>query len=134
MGTQQTGYMPRLGAINKWSKKVAYTATRHSVRWELTPILDEMALGTAVTTLQESLTQHIMVCLAKPAIGVTEEGEDVYDAAGTRPLAIVNTDNRILANAARARWEGIFADWISNMQKGFIRGRSMLSNVITIEQ
>jgi hypothetical protein len=32
MGTQQTGYMPRLGAINKWSEKVAYTATRHSVR------------------------------------------------------------------------------------------------------
>ena len=72
MGTQQTGYMPRLGAINKWSKKVAYTATRHSVRWELTPILDEMALGTAVTTLQESLTQHIMMCLARKGLDPEE--------------------------------------------------------------
>ena len=72
MGTQQTCYMPRLGAINKWSEKVAYTATKHSVRWELTPILDEMALGTAVTTLQESLTQHIMMCLAKKGLDPEE--------------------------------------------------------------
>ena len=72
IGTQQTGYMPRLSTINKWSEKVAHTATRHSVRWELTDIQDEMSLRAAVTTLQESLTQHTMLCLANKGLDPEE--------------------------------------------------------------
>ena len=76
----------------------------------------------------------IMVCLPKAPVGSTEDDLDIYEAAGTRPLAIVNTDNRIVANAARARYEEIFQRWISKMQKGFIKGRSMLSNIVVIDQ
>ena len=76
----------------------------------------------------------VMVCLPKVAMGVSNMGEDLYDANSTRPLAIVNTDNRIMCNAARCRWEDTFTQWISHMQKGFLRGRSMLSNVVKIDQ
>eukprot|EP00972_Heterocapsa_arctica_P082623 12174321-Heterocapsa_arctica.AAC.1 len=38
----------------------------------------------------------IMACLPKMAVGATEEGEDIYDAASTRPLSIGNTDNRLM--------------------------------------
>eukprot|EP00972_Heterocapsa_arctica_P105542 15549278-Heterocapsa_arctica.AAC.1 len=75
----------------------------------------------------------IMACLPKVAIGVTEEGDDIYDAASTRPLSIGNTDNRLMCSAARLRWEAIFGLWVSHSQKGFLRGRSMLSNVLTID-
>ena len=76
----------------------------------------------------------ILVCLPKAPVGLTDDDLDIYEAAGTRPLAIVNTDNRIIANAARARYEDIFQRWVSKMQKGFIKGRSMLSNVVVIDQ
>jgi hypothetical protein len=75
-----------------------------------------------------------MICLPKAPVGTTEDEVDIYEASGTRPLAIVNTDNRIMANAARARYEEIFQRWVSKMQKGFIKGRSMLSNIVTIDQ
>eukprot|EP00972_Heterocapsa_arctica_P082983 12227688-Heterocapsa_arctica.AAC.1 len=35
----------------------------------------------------------IMACLPKVAVGVTDDGDDIYDAANTRPLSIGNTDN-----------------------------------------
>eukprot|EP00972_Heterocapsa_arctica_P106201 15644866-Heterocapsa_arctica.AAC.1 len=75
----------------------------------------------------------IMACLPKVPVGVTEEGDDIYDAANTRPLSIGNTDNRLMCSAARLRWEAIFGRWVSQSQKGFLRGRSMLSNVLTID-
>ena len=74
-----------------------------------------------------------MVCLPKSTTETTEDGKDIYEAANTRPLSIGNTDNRIMCSAARIRWETIFKDWVSPYQKGFIRGRSMLSNVFTID-
>ena len=65
--------------------------------------------------------------------GATEDGEDIYEAANTRPLAIGNTDNRLMCGAARMRWETIFNEWVSPNQKGFLRSRSMLSNVLTVD-
>ena len=65
MGSQETGYMPNLATINKWSERVALAATRHSVRWELTPIMSEALLVASITSMQESLTQHIMLYLAR---------------------------------------------------------------------
>ena len=77
--------------------------------------------------------EGIMVCLPKTATGATDDGEDIYDAANTRPLAIGNTDNRLMCGAARLRWETIFCEWVSPCQKGFLRNRSMLSNVLTVD-
>ena len=78
-------------------------------------------------------TLGILCCLPKKKTGVDEEAGDYYAADATRPLSIVNTDNRILANAARNRWEPIFNIWVSELQQGFLRERSMLSNVIDVD-
>ena len=58
---------------------------------------------------------------------------DVYSPGKTRPLSIVNTDNRIIANAYRLMMEPIVIKWVSDMQKGFLQGRSMISNVVDID-
>ena len=52
----------------------------------------------------------------------------------TRPLNIANTDNRLLSNAVRVRLEPILDKWISPMQQGFLPGRSLLSNVVDIDE
>jgi hypothetical protein len=74
-----------------------------------------------------------MVCLPKAPIEIGSDGTEIYDAASTRPLSIVNTDNRLMCSAARLCWDHIFNGWVSKMQKGFLKGRSMLSNVLTID-
>ncbi len=83
--------------------------------------------------MEHEFNEGIMVCLPKTATGATEDGEDIYEAADTRPLAIGNTDNRLMCGAARLRWESIFNNWVSPNQKGFLRNRSMLSNVLTVD-
>ena len=95
---------------------------------ECAPALLHEAYGT-----DHTFNEGCMVCLPKSSSEINGEGVDIYEAANTRPLAIGNTDNRILCGAARRRWEKIFNNWISPHQKGFIRGRSMLSNVLTID-
>ena len=75
----------------------------------------------------------VLCCLPKKASGTDAKNGEYYKAEATRPLCIVNTDNRILASAARIRWEPIFNEWVSDMQRGFLHGRSMLSNVVDIE-
>ena len=45
----------------------------------------------------------------------------------------MNTDNRIIASAVRLALEPILGAWVSGRQQGFIKGRSMLSNVAEIE-
>jgi len=62
-----------------------------------------------------------------------QDGLEVYEAGGVRPLSIVNTDNRLMANAVRWMMEPILNRIISSEQKGFLRGRSLLANVVEIE-
>ena len=50
-----------------------------------------------------------------------------------RPLSIVNTDNRLMANAVRVRVEPLLASAISPAQRGFLPGRSMLHNVVELD-
>ena len=51
----------------------------------------------------------------------------------TRPLNVSNVDNRLLASAARLAWEPILERWVSKFQRGFLKGRVMLQNVIDID-
>jgi hypothetical protein len=74
-----------------------------------------------------------MVFLPKKIAGCDPLLGDFYTAADTRPLVIINTDNRIIANAMRILLEPIFDKWISPMQRGFLPGRSMLANICDIE-
>ena len=75
----------------------------------------------------------LLICLGKKAHSQDPVHGAVFHAANTRPLSIVNTDNRILANAARLRWERILNPWISPQQQGFLGNRSILKNVLDID-
>ena len=46
---------------------------------------------------------------------------------------MVDTSNRLLANAARFRWEQGLARWLAPEQRGFLPHRSMLANIVDIE-
>ena len=58
---------------------------------------------------------------------------NILGRGGTRPISIVNTDNRLIANVYRFRLEPILDNIISPQQQGFLPGRSMISNVLSVE-
>ena len=61
------------------------------------------------------------------------QGGRTWKAANTRPLSIVDMDNRIIALAFRRRWQKLINAWVSQDQRGFLPKRSMLANVIQLE-
>ena len=75
----------------------------------------------------------LLVCLGKKSCKEIDGKGFAFKAADTRPLSIVNTDNRILANAYRMKWEKFVRNWVSRHQQGFVRGRSILKDVLDIE-
>ena len=77
--------------------------------------------------------KSLLCCLPKKVAGTDPIMGDFYSGDTTRPLALVNTDNRILASAARISWEPLLANYISTHQQGFLKGRQMLNNVIDID-
>ena len=54
--------------------------------------------------------------------------------ADTRPLNVANADNRLLGNAVRACVEEPLSAAISDEQRGFVPGRSMLANILDVEE
>ena len=76
----------------------------------------------------------LLCCLPKKPHKTDPEHGEVYRGEDTRPLALVNVDNRIIASAARIRWEPLLArHYISSMQQGFLRGRMMTNNILDID-
>ena len=61
--------------------------------------------------------------------GTHDQLGDYFTPENTRPLSIVNTDNRILAIAAQLQIEEVAKHWVTNDQQGFIKCRSMNSNI-----
>ena len=118
---------------------MAVTSTVGSVAlWEVAKLLE-------TTQAQEKLTDAYwdecthgghnynlgnLVCLAKKPAGCDEHVGEFYTPADTRPLSIVNCDNRIVANTARVRWETHLQDWVLNHQQGFLPGRSIIANLL----
>jgi len=76
----------------------------------------------------------LLFFIPKKASGTTEDGTAYYDADAVRPLNVTNADNRLLASAVRMLIEPFVADRISFSQRGFIAGRSMLANLIDIDE
>ena len=84
--------------------------------------------------LGHSFNLGLLCCLPqKKPTGLDPILGEFYAPANTRPLAIVNTDNRLIASACRFRWEAIFNKWVSGSQRGFLHGRSMLANIVDID-
>jgi len=92
----------------------------------------ESAFGRGVSGSAE-FNKALMVFLPKKPSG-TWEGNSFFDPQDTRPLSIVNTDNRLIANAVRLRVEPLLERIVSEEQRGFLPGRSMLSNVLDVEE
>ena len=75
-----------------------------------------------------------VVFLPKAVTGTDTQLGEYCTPEDTRPLNIANTDNRLLSNAVRMRLEPILDKLISPMQWGFLPGRSLLSNVVDIDE
>ena len=75
----------------------------------------------------------VLVFIAKKPSATDVYGELCFQASDARPICIVDTANRLTANAARLRWESLLAPWLAKEQRGFLPGRSMLANVVDIE-
>ena len=74
-----------------------------------------------------------LVCLPKAPTGEDPELGTYFRAADTRPLSIVNCDNRIVANSMRLRWEEHLREFVRERQQGFLRGRSILKDLLEVE-
>ena len=61
------------------------------------------------------------------------DGLDYFSPADTRPLSSVNADNRLLASAVRLRLEAILVDVVSPEQQGFLGGRSLIRNIVDVD-
>ena len=83
--------------------------------------------------LPEGFNAAFLCCLAKKPLRDDPRMGPIFTAEGTRPLSIVNTDNRLIASFFRIHLESIFSRWVSAAQRGFIRGRSMMANIIDID-
>ena len=76
----------------------------------------------------------LLCCLPKKPCEIDPEFGEVYAGEDTRPLALVNVDNRIVASAARGCWEHILEhNYISTHQQGFLKGRYMINNILDID-
>ena len=58
--------------------------------------------------------------------------ESIY-ALGGNGYAF-KTDNRLIANSYRLKWEEFFKKWISQEQQGFVSGRSIIKDILDIER
>ena len=96
---------------------------------------DTLNAAYASMTLSQihAFNNSILCCLPKKPTGHDDNLGDYYHAGATRPLNVSNVDNRLLASAARLAWEPILERWVSKMQRGFLKGRVMLHNVIDID-
>ena len=56
-------------------------------------------------TGRSTFNRSTLCCLPKKEVGQMPDGTPYYDPADTRPLNIVNTDHRIIANAIRLALE-----------------------------
>ncbi len=80
-----------------------------------------------------SFNLNLLVCPPKAPTGEDATMGTYYHPRNTRPISIVNADNRIIASSFRWRWEEHFDRFVSGRQQGFIRGRSILKNVAEMD-
>ncbi len=82
----------------------------------------------------DTFNESIIVFLPKKPTSSMPDGTTIYPAGNFQPLNITSTDNRLLCSAVRLHIEPIVEPGISHEQRGFLRGRSMLANVIDVEE
>ena len=81
-----------------------------------------------------TLNGSILACLPKTPNQRSPDGLPVYAPASTRPLSISNTDNRLISATIKYSWEPHLAKGVHPHQRGFLPGRSILQNIIDINE
>ena len=87
-----------------------------------------MTLGSQYASFNESL----LFFRHKKAVDQVN-GLDVYELGGARPLNVTNTDNRLIASALRLAIKPTLGGLITEDQRGFIGGRSMIANLVDVD-
>ena len=75
----------------------------------------------------------LLALLPKKPTGQDPTAGTFYCPADTRPLMLVDTSNRLLASALRFAIEPAIERLVGASQRGFLRGRSILANVLDFE-
>eukprot|EP00973_Karenia_brevis_P015642 2140173-Karenia_brevis.AAC.1 len=76
--------------------------------------------------------EGFLSCIPKKPTGIDERGP-YFAAKDTRPLSVVNTDNRLIAGAYRFLFAPVAERFVSQVQKAFLPGRSMLTNIVDVD-
>ena len=88
---------------------------------------DEAEIG------QHNFNLSSLACLPKEPTGEDPVKGAYYKPQSTRPLSIVNCDNRLIASAMRIRWEKQLKYFIRDRQQGFLKDRSMIRNLLEVD-
>ena len=96
-------------------------------------LVSEGGAGNMVDILPD-FNAALLHFLPKKVGGHTSDGTPWVDVDAVRPLSVTNADNRILANAVRYLIEPLVAPGITDAQRGFLPHRSLLSNVLDIDE
>ena len=100
-----------------------------------TPIIHNVAIAMQdpCSQLPQDFNRAFLCCLPKKPSGHDPELGSFYTPKNTRPLSLVDTVNRLIANAYRLVMEPLANKLVSDMQRGFLKGRSLLTNVLEID-
>jgi len=85
------------------------------------------------TVVPRDFNKAFLCCLPKKPSGSDPVLGDFYSAQNTRPLSLVDTINRVIANSYRKVIEPHASRLVSDMQQGFLKDRSILRNVLEID-
>ena len=110
----------------------AYKATSDTSSAVLHKVVKEL-LSNPSLTLPDHFNAAILVLLPKKPSFVDPLKGDVYSPENMRPLSIVNTYNRIIANSLRLTLEKLADNFISHKQRGFMKGRLITENLVDID-
>lgn len=81
----------------------------------------------------DSFNLAFMICFAKSETCKTSDGTAVISPENTRPISIVDASNRILASIFCSCLELCIGQRINSAQKGFLKKRQMVKNVLDID-
>ena len=82
---------------------------------------------------QDSTRVCFSSCPKNPSPEQTN-GVDVFEVGGVRPLNVTNADNRLMASSVSLVLEPILGPLITHDQRGFIAGRSMIANLLDVDE
>ena len=120
----------------------AWKALSHSGIDVLWASMQELLAPDAIATLDQAYWDDtacpfnlgLVACIPKGEAQHAQDGSAFFLPQDTRPISMVDTSNRLMANAARLRWEPTLSEWVAHLQRGFLTGRSLLANVIDLEE